>query len=82
MQSVSQEDEFTKVNCKSKKRKATSSPTLPTLQKTGPSEHPPETPVRPSPSIIKNKILVIISRIDKKIQNMAICNGRIEAVPP
>ena len=38
MQSVSQEDEFTEVNRKRKKRKATSSPTLPTLQKTGFSE--------------------------------------------
>ena len=81
MQSVSQEDEFTAVNHERKKRKATSSTKLPTLQKTGSSEHPPQTPVRPSPFITKNKIPVIISGIDK-IQNMVICNGRIEAVPP
>ena len=60
MQSVSQEDEFTEVNRKRKKRKATSSPTLPALQKTGSSEHPSETPARPSPSITKNKIPVIV----------------------
>ena len=68
MQSVSQENKFTEVNRKRKKRKATSSPTLPTLQKTGSSEHPPETPVRPSPSVIKNNIPVIISGIDKKFK--------------
>ena len=59
MQSVSQVDELTEVNRKRKKRKATSSSTLPTLQKTGSSEHPLETPVRPSPSITKNKGAVI-----------------------
>ena len=68
MQSVSQVDEFNEVNRKRKKRKATSSPTLPTLQKTGSSEHPPETPVRPSLSITKSKIPVIISGIDKKFK--------------
>ena len=68
MQSVGQEGVFAEVNRKRKKRKATGSPTIPTLQKTGSSEHPPETPVRPSPSITKNKIPVIISGIDKKFK--------------
>ena len=67
MSSVNQEDEFTEVARKRKKRKATSSPTLPTLQKTGSSEHPPETPVRPRPSP-KNTIPVIISGVDDKIK--------------
>ena len=43
MTSVSQEDEFMEVTHKRKKRKASGSPTLPTLQKTGSSELPPET---------------------------------------
>ena len=47
MQSVSQEDEFTDVNRKRKKRNATSSQKLPTLQMKGSSEHPPENQVLP-----------------------------------
>ena len=43
--------------------KASGSPTLPTLQKTGSSELPPGTPTRPKPAIIKNKIPVILSGI-------------------
>ena len=82
MQSVSQEDEFTEVNRKRKKRKATSSPTLPTLQKTGSSEHPPETPVRPSPSITKNKIPVIISGIDKKFKTWRSVMGELRQFHP
>ena len=77
MQSVSQVHEFTEVNRKRKKRKATSSPTLPTLQKTDSSEHPPETPVRPSPSITKNKIPVIISGIDKKFKTWRSVMGEL-----
>ena len=61
MTSVSQEDEFTEVTHKRRKRKATGSPTLPTLQKTGSSEVPPGT--RPKPAIIKNNIPVILSGI-------------------
>ena len=49
MTSVSQEDEFMEVTRKRKKRKATGSPTLPTLQKIGSSEPPPGTPTRPKP---------------------------------
>ena len=47
MSPVNQEDEFTEVTRKRKKHKASGSPTLPTLQKTGSSELPPETPVCP-----------------------------------
>ena len=56
---------------KCKKRKATSSPTLPILQKTGSSEHPPapETRVRPKLSTIKNKIPVTLSGIDEKFKS-------------
>ena len=82
MQSVSQEDEFTKVNRKHQKHKATSSPMLPTLQKTGSSEHPPETPVGLSPSIIRNKILVIISGIEKKFKTWRSVMGELRQFHP
>ena len=68
MTSVSQEDEFAEVTRKRKKRKASGSPTLPTLQKTGSSELPPETPIRPRPHP-RNTIPVIISGVDPKIKN-------------
>ena len=67
MSTVDQEDEFAAVTRKRKKRKASGSPTLPTLQKTGSSELSPETPVRPRPSH-KNTIPVIISGVDDKIK--------------
>ena len=82
MQSVSQEGEFTEVNRKRKKCKATSTPTLPTLQETGSSEHPPETPVRSSPSIIKNKISMIISGIDKKFKTWRCVMGELRQFHP
>ena len=63
MASVNQEDEFTEVTRKRKKHKAISSPTLPTLQKTGSPELPPGTPTRPKPASIKNNIPVILSGI-------------------
>ena len=68
MTSVSEEDEFTEVTHKRKKRKASGSPTLPTLQKTGSSELPPETPIRPRP-YPKNTIPVIINGVDPKIKD-------------
>ena len=68
MTTVNQEDEFTEVARKRKKRKAISSPTLPALQKTGSSEPPPVTPARPKSSY-KNKIPVIFSGVDKIFQN-------------
>ena len=69
MPSDNQEDEFTEISRKRKKRKATGSPTLPTLQKTGSSELPPGTPTRPKPAIIKNKILVVLSGINAEHKN-------------
>ena len=68
MTSVNQEDEFSEVARKRKKRKVISSPTLPTLQKTGSFEPPPVTPARPKSSY-KNTIPVIISGVDKIFQN-------------
>ena len=71
MSLVNQEDEFTEVTHKHKKRKATGSPTLPILQKTGSSEPPPGTPTRPKPASIKNKIPVILSGIKEEHKNWA-----------
>ena len=68
MSSGNQEDEFTEVTRKRKKRNASGSPTLPTLQKTGSSEPPPRTLTRPKPSI-KNKVLVLLSGVKKEYKN-------------
>ena len=81
MTSVNQEDEFTEVARKCKKRKAISSPTLPDLQKTGFSEPPPVTPARPKSSY-KNKIPVIISGVDKKFQNWRQIMGELRQYHP
>ena len=77
MTSVNQEDEFTEVTRKRKKRKASGSPKLPTLQKTGCSEPPPETTVRPRPSP-KNTIPVIISGVDPKFKNWRQLMGELK----
>ena len=78
MPSVNQEDEFTEVTRKRKKRKAISSPTLPsTLQRTRSSEQSPETPARPKPSTYKNTIPVIFSGIDAKFQNWRSIMGEL-----
>ena len=64
-----QEGEFTEVHRKRKKRKTSSSPTLPsTLQRTRSSEPPPETPTRPKTSTCKNQIPVTVSGVDAKYQ--------------
>ena len=81
MPSVNQEDEFTEVTRKRKKRKASGSPMLPTLQKSGSSEPPPETPVRPRPSH-KNTIPVIISGIDDKIKKWRQLIGELRQYHP
>ena len=81
MPSVNQEDEFTEVTGKLTKRKATSSPVLPTLQKTGSSEHPPETPVHPKLSY-KNKIPMIISGVDSKFKNWRQIMGKLRQYHP
>ena len=82
MTSVSQEDEFTEVTHKRKKRKATGSPTLPTLQKTGSSELPPGTPTRPKPAIIKNNIPVILSGIKAEHKNWRKLLGELRQFHP
>ena len=81
MPSVNQEDEFTEVARKRKKRKAIGSPTLPTLQKTGSSELPPETPVGPK-STIKNKIPVILSGVDGKFKTWTSVMGELRQYHP
>ena len=81
MTSVSQEDEFTEVTHKHKNRKASGSPTLPTLQKTGSSKLPPETPFRPRP-YPKNTIPVIISGINSKIKNWRHLMGELRQYHP
>ena len=82
MTSVSQEDEFTEVTRKRKKRKATGSPTLSTLQKTGSSEPPPGTPTCPKPAIIKNKIPVILSGIKAEHKNWHKLLGELRQFHP
>ena len=82
MTTVSQEDEFTEVTHKRKKRKATGSPTLPTLQKTGSSEPPPGTPNRPKPATIKNNIPVILSGIKAEHKNWRKLLGELRQFHP
>ena len=82
MPSVNQEDEFTEVTRKRKKRKATSSPTLPsTLQRIRPSEQLPKTPALPKPTY-KNTIPVIFSSIDAKFQNWRSVMGELRQHHP
>ena len=81
MTSGNQEDEFTEVTRKRKKRTASGSPTPPVLQKTGSSEPPPETPVRPRPSP-KNTIPVIISGVDPKFKNWRQLMGELRQYHP
>ena len=82
MTSVSQEDELTEVTRKRKKRKATGSPMLPTLQKTGSSEPPPGKPTHPKPAIIKNKIPVILSGIKAEHKNWRKLLGELRQFRP
>ena len=68
MSFVRQEDGFTEVTRKYKKRKVSNSPTLPGQLKPGSSEPSPGTPVCPKPRH-KNTIPVIISGVDNKSKN-------------
>ena len=71
------------VHRKRKKRKTTSSPTLPpTLQRTRSSELPPETPTRPKTSTYKNQIPVILSNIDEKFQTWRQVMGELRQHHP
>ena len=83
MSSANQEGEFTtEVHRKRKKRKTSSSPTLPsTLQRTRSSELPPETPTRPKTSY-KNQIPVILSNIDDKFQTWRQVMGELRQHHP
>ena len=82
MSSVNQEGEFTEVHRKRKKRKTSSSPTLPsTLQRTRSSELPPETPTRPETSY-KNQIPVILSGNDEKFQTWRQVMGELRQHHP
>ena len=83
MSSVNQEGEFTEVHRKRKKRKTSSSPTLPsTLQRTRSSELPPETPTRLKTSSYKNQIPVILSGIDGKFQTWRQVMGELRQHHP
>ena len=83
MSSANQEGEFTEVHRKRKKPKTSSSPTLPsTLQRTRPSEPPPETPTRPKTSTVKNQIPVILSSIDTKYQTWRQVMGELRQHHP
>ena len=82
MSSANQEGEFTEVHRKRKKRKTSSSPTLPsTLQRTRSSELPPETPTRPKTSY-KNQIPVILRGIDEKFQTWRQVMGELRQHHP
>ena len=80
MSSVNQGDRFTEVTSGSKKRKAISSPTLPSQPKPGSSEPLLGTPARPKQGL-KNTIPVILSGVDEKFKLEA-THGRAETVPP
>ena len=83
MSSVNQEGELTEVHRKRKKRKTSSSPTLPsTLQRTRSSELPPETSTRPKTSSYKNQIPVILSGIDEKFQTWRQVMGELRQHHP
>ena len=81
MSSVNQEEEFTEVTRKRKKRKASGSPMLPSQQKSGSSEPPLETPVRPKPSI-KNKVPVILGDVKKEYKNWRKLMGELRQFHP
>ena len=82
MSSVSQEDEFTEVHRKHKKRKALGSPTLLTLQETRSPEQPPIMPVRPKSSTILNKIPVILSGFDSQFKSWQTVMGELRQHHP
>ena len=82
MSSVSQEDEFTEVHRKRKKRKALGSPTLPNLQEARSPEQPPVTPVRPKSSRIPNKIPVIVSGFDSQFKSWRNVMGQLRQHHP
>ena len=76
MSFITQEDGFTEVTRGHKKRKASNSPTLPSQPKSGSSEPPLGTPVRPRPNL-KNNIPVILSGVNGKFKNWRSIMGEL-----
>ena len=81
MSSANQGDGFIEVTRGSKKHKAINSPTLPSQPKSGSSEAPLGTPVRPRP-YRKNKIPVIISGVDEKFKSLRKLMGELRQYHP
>ena len=79
--SVTQGDGFTEVTHGHMKGKASNSPMLPSPPKSGSSESPLGSPVRPKPSI-KNSIPVILSGVDKKFKNWRTLMGELRQFHP
>ena len=75
------EDELTEVTRDRKKRKALSSPTLPSQRKSGSSKPPLSSPVNPTSSL-KNKIPVIISGVDESFKNWRQLLGELRQYHP
>ena len=76
MSSANQGDEFTEVTRGSKKRKAISSPALPSQSKSGSSKPPLGTQVHPKP-YRKNTIPVIISGVGDKFKTWRKLKGEL-----
>ena len=81
MSSTTQEDGFTKVTHKHKKRKANGSPTLPSMPKPGFPEPPLGASVSPKQTL-RTGFRGDTQWCRQKIQKLEIFNGQIEAVPP
>ena len=81
MSSTSSGDGFAEVTRGSKKRKASSSPTLPNQPKPAFSEPPLGTPVRPK-SYKKNTIPVIISGVNDKFKSWKKLSGELRYYHP
>ena len=81
MSSVTEEDGFTEVTRKHKKRKVSGSPTLPSQPKPGSSEPSLGTPVRPKPNI-RNTIPVILSGVNEKFKHWRKLMGELSSTLP
>ena len=81
MSSSIQEDGFTEVTRGRKKCEASNSPTLPSQPKSGSSEPPLGTSVRPRPDL-KNKIPVILSGVDRKFKTWKTIIGELRKSYP
>ena len=81
MSSITQGDGFTEVTRGRKKRRASSSPTLPSQPKPSSSEPPLGTPVSPKPSI-KSTIPVTLSGVNEKFKNWGKLMGELRQFHP